>query len=111
MAFSGIVFLIRIVALSYFRRTDTTKRATTIDVTVDGSAQNVDIREAGHRTGRGAIVLLIDIVRFTSYTVGSILNMGTVGLSIAVEVELVLFDTRTAAEDITTVQPQRIIKV
>ena len=75
---------------------------------MDSATQNLHIGEASHRTGRGAVVLFLG--RSQVLCVTSIAHRAR-KLVIAVKVELVRVDTRTATEHITTEQPQRIVKV
>ena len=99
------------------RSTDRTHRATTIDVTVDGTAHDVNLREAGHRTRRVAVVLIFDRCTMISTGIYFIILNDTVaififrGCAIMVEVILILRDTRTTTIDITTVHPLWVVKV
>ena len=73
---------------------------------MDGAAQQVYRREACHRTGGVAVVLFLD--RLTLIGDGTIV-VG--GVAVAVEVEVVVCDTRTCTIDVTAIEPLRAVEV
>ena len=57
---------------------------------MNGSALYLNLCKAGYRTGRGAVVRLVDIVGLTCSGLGSILYVGILGIAIIVKVIAIL---------------------
>ena len=93
-----ITLLIWGISLSQIWSTNRTHRTTTIDVTMDDTAQDVDLREACHRTGSTTIARCWNLI-------------GIRCVIIVLQRRSILCDTRTTTIDITTVQPLWAIEV
>ena len=78
---------------------------------MNGSALYLNLCESCYRTGRGAVVRLVDIVGLTCSGLGSILYVGILGIAIIVKVIAILANTGTGAIDITAMQPVQVVDI
>ena len=92
--------MVGIISLSNLRRTDTRERATTVDVTMNLTALDLNRREPRHGTSGGTVVLFLG-----SHCRSTIVIFNNVIIVIViVKVVLVLTDTRTSSIDITIIK-------
>ena len=78
---------------------------------MNGSTLYLNHCESCYRTGRGAVVRLVDIVGLTCSGLGSILYVGILGIAIIVKVIAILANTGTGAIDITAMQPVQVVNI
>ena len=74
---------------------------------MDGTALHLNLRGAGHRTGRSTIVRFLS----SNCRPAIIIINNIIEVTIVIEIELVLTDTGACPIDITAMQPLDIVEI